>query len=186
MVNFPSLPENAHLAHVFQRFPKGIRPLLELHDALLRETSDLSKAERELIAAYVSGLNQCQFCFGAHSVMAQAFGIAEEVLMALYTDIETADVSEKMKPVLRYVRKLTETPSRIVPTDAAAVFDAGWREEALYDAIAICALYNYMNRIVEGAGILPGPEYRAPNAEDLERRRQSTYMDWGRSIGVLE
>lgn len=185
MSHFPSLPDSAHLSDLFRRFPKGLEPLLRLHDALLREASEFSIAERELIAAYVSGLNQCAFCYGAHKVMARAFGVDEALFDALFGDLENAPVSDAMKPVLRFVRKLTETPSAVVKADAQAVLDAGWSEDALYDAAAICALYNYMNRILDGAGIKPGPEYDAPDEKMLSRRRSGTYMDWGRSAGLL-
>lgn len=67
---FPSLPENAGLAEVFQTFPDTVKPLLAYHDVLLRGESPLTIAQRELIAAYVSGLNACNFCFGAHVLMA--------------------------------------------------------------------------------------------------------------------
>ena len=42
--------------------------------------------------------------------------------------------------------------------DAAAVYDAGWNDEALLYAIAVCAYFNNMNRLVEGAGIIGSPE----------------------------
>jgi hypothetical protein len=42
--------------------------------------------------------------------------------------------------------------------DADSVFTAGWSERALYDAVQICCLYNFMNRFVEGLGLTPIPE----------------------------
>jgi hypothetical protein len=68
-------------------------------------------------------------------------------------DVDAAPVDARMKPVLRYVRKLTQTPSRMTPRDAEAVFAAGWDERALHDAVSVCALFNLMNRLVEGLGI---------------------------------
>ena len=37
--------------------------------------------------------------------------------------------------------------------DADAVFAAGWNDQALHDAVSTCALFNFMNRLVEGHGI---------------------------------
>lgn len=45
-------------------------------------------------------------------------------------------------------------PARVTDLDARLVFDAGFSEDALFDAISVCALYNFMNRIVEGCGVL--------------------------------
>jgi hypothetical protein len=61
------LPEKATLLDVFRMFPETNRPLLEFHEVLLRGASPFTEAERELIAAYVSGLNGCRYCHGVHA-----------------------------------------------------------------------------------------------------------------------
>ena len=76
-----------------------------------------------------------------------------------------------MKPILRYVRKLTLTPSRIVPSDSEAVFEAGRDEQALFDAISVCALFNFMNRIVDGTEIKTNPLLEAPSERDARLER---------------
>jgi uncharacterized peroxidase-related enzyme len=159
MAYLPSLPDDAVLPDVFRAYPATARPLLDYQQALLRGPSPLSVAERELIAAYVSGLNACRYCQGVHAVAAQAVGIGEETLAALLTDVTTAPVAEPMKPILRYVGKLTLTPAKITQEDAEAVLAAGWQEQALHDAVAVCALFNMMNRLVDGLGITAGEDY---------------------------
>jgi uncharacterized peroxidase-related enzyme len=149
----PSLPKTSHLSDLFRQFPRGVAPLMDYTDAVLRDDAELSKAERELIATYVSSLNACEFCFGAHKIYAEAFGIDEAMIAALVNDIDSVAGLDKLKPILRYVRKLNFLPSKIVSADAQAVFDAGWTEEALYEATQVCALFNMMNRIIEGAGV---------------------------------
>jgi alkylhydroperoxidase family enzyme len=74
-------------------------------------------------------------------------------LQALASDFETAPVDERLKPVLRYVEKLTKTPYRMTQADADAVHAAGWDESVLSDAVLICALFNMANRIVDGHGV---------------------------------
>jgi AhpD family alkylhydroperoxidase len=41
------------------------------------------RRQRELIAAYVSGLNACTYCRGTHLAVAAACGVAPEVIKAL-------------------------------------------------------------------------------------------------------
>jgi uncharacterized protein YciW len=89
------------------------------------------------------------------------------VLVASLDNIDIASVDARLKPILRYVRKLTETPSRMTVADAAAVYDAGWDDEALLHAIAVCAYFNNMNRLVEGAGIVGTAEEYAVAAQRL-------------------
>ncbi len=167
MTYMTSLPPGAVLLDVFRAYPGIYRPLLEFHQALLRGPSPLSVAERELIAAYVSGLNACGYCHGVHQATAQEFGVAEGTLAALLDDVATAPVPERMKPLLRYAGKLTLTPAKVTPGDAEAVLAAGWEEQALHDAVAVCGLFNLMNRLVDGLGITAGADYFAAAASRL-------------------
>jgi uncharacterized peroxidase-related enzyme len=183
---YPSLKDPAYLEDLFLRFPRGTGPLMAFHDAILRnQDCALSIGERELIAALVSGLNACDFCFGAHKTMAMAFGMPEATITAMVEDIDSAPIADKLKPILHYVRKLTLTPSKMVQGDADAVFAAGWPEDALHDAVLVCALYNFMNRVLDGAGIAPKPVFDAPDEDSLKARRKSTYSGWARGAGII-
>lgn len=186
MALFPSLSQTPHLGEVFQAFPDHVRPLLEYHDLLLRGDSPLSIAERELIATYVSSLNACSFCFGAHKIYAKVFGVDEAVIDAVVVNLDTAPIDEKFKPMLKYVQKLTTLPVQLRSSDSQAVYDAGWSERALYDAIQICALFNFMNRIIEGTGVSFDYATAPPTEEELEGRKTRSYMDYGRSLGIID
>ena len=52
--------------------PETGRALSELAEVLLRGPSTLARGERELIAAYVSALNDCRYCASSHSACAAA------------------------------------------------------------------------------------------------------------------
>ncbi len=159
MTYLPSLPQDARLLDVFRAFPGPAGPLLDFHQVVMRGPSPLSVAERELIAAFVSGLNSCGYCYGVHQATAGAFGVDPGLLDDLLEDVDAADVDVRMRPVLRYVERLTRTPDKVLPGDAAAVLAAGWDEQALHDVVAVCALFNLMNRYVEGLGVTLGEGY---------------------------
>jgi len=184
MTLFPSLPDTPHLADVYRRFPEHVRPLLDYHDLLLRGASPLTVGERELIAAYVSGLNACGFCFGAHKLYAEVFGFDPALVDQMVSNLDAAPVDEKLKPLLRYAAKLKTLPPRLTPADAQAVYAAGWNEQALFHTIEIAALFNYMNRIIEGAGVAYSYAENPPSAEEKALRRTRTYSDFGRMIGI--
>lgn len=154
MTYLPSLPKDASLVAVFNLYSATYRQLLGFHQAAMRGPSPLTPAEREMIGAYVSGLNSCQFCYGVHTATAAALGIPAGAVSAALDDIDTTEVPERLTPLLRYVRKLTLTPSAITAGDAQAVFDAGFEERALHDAVAVSAMFNMMNRLVDGLGIV--------------------------------
>lgn len=186
MARFPSLPEQPHLADLFKHFGRGIWPLCEFHDIVLRGESEWSVAERELMAAFVSGLNACQFCYGSHRMVAELHGIEAGVLEGLMEDDVQSRVGPRLAPVLAYLKKLTLTPARMTDADAQAVFDAGVSEQALYDAITICALFNFMNRIVEGSGVMKNEANmavsRARHQKNLDN--PSPYREFARQIGL--
>lgn len=159
MSYLPSLPEDAKLLDVFRAFPGTAHPLIDYHEALMRGDSPLTEAERELIAAYVSGLNACTYCFSIHQTTAQTFGVDAALLEHLLTDLDSAPVEDGLRTLLAYLGKVTTDPARVTPTDARRVLDAGWSEHALHDAVSVCALFNFMNRFVNGLGITAGKDY---------------------------
>lgn len=156
MPYFPSVKKNESVSEVFAKFNTGIeKPLMLFHEALMRsDDSPFSTAERELLAAYVSGvMNDCGFCASIHSQVAIKFGVEEGLLERLLEDVDSSGIEDKFKPVLKYVKKLTTDPYKMLRADTEDIFNAGWDERALYDALLICCTWNFMNRFVEGVGL---------------------------------
>lgn len=150
---FSFLDENSDITDITWRDRKRFAPLDRLSQQLMRGESPLTTEQRELLAVLVSALNECQFCYGSHRAVAENFGTDPSLIEALVENIDTAPVDTRFKPMLRYVKKLTLTPSKLVETDANAVYDAGWNEQALQDAICIASLFNFFNRLLDGHGI---------------------------------
>ncbi|WP_448510873.1 carboxymuconolactone decarboxylase family protein [Immundisolibacter sp.] len=155
MPYLPTLNDQATVVDVMMMTPELARPILEYHETLLRGPSPLSVAQRELIAAYVSGVNACNFCHGAHTAVAETYGVEPGLLGSLLADPALAPAEPRLRPILHYVRKLTQAPSSVRPADVQAILDAGWDEQAVHHAAHVCALFNFMNRLVEGHGIAP-------------------------------
>lgn len=132
---FKGLPEDCGVRHILQMNKPVGRALMQLHEALMRSDSPLTPPQHELIAAYVSGLNECQYCFGVHSETAKAFGVPEKILREMLFDLDAAGIDSKMRPLLEYVRRLTVSPHQLMQAVADSVFKAGWSERALHDAI---------------------------------------------------
>ena len=149
---FRSLPPDAGVRHILQMNKPVGRALITLHEALLRGDSPLTPAQHELIAAYVSGLNECQYCFGVHAETASQFGVPEESLRKMLFDLGDVQMEDRMRALLDYVRRLTLAPHQLVQADADRVFAAGWSERALHDAILTTCLFNFMNRLLDGHG----------------------------------
>ena len=129
--------------------------------------SVFSPAQRELFFAYGSAINSCNFCADSHIAVADAFGLDEGLLSQLLVDIDTAEVDERIKPVLKYIKKLTEMPSRMSEADAQAIYAAGWDEQAFFDVVSVCGLHNLLNRVVDGCGIEVGQQEAKSTAVEV-------------------
>jgi uncharacterized peroxidase-related enzyme len=164
-----SLPPEAALLHIFQAFPTAARPLLAYIEVILRGDSPLSAGERELIATYVSDLNKCNYCRSIHRDAAIALGISPAVMEELLSTGEAQKIDQRMAAVLALVRKLTLSPGTITADDTAAIFAAGWDDRALHDAVAVCGLFNLINRFVNGLGVEAPAWYTKRSAEQLTR-----------------
>ena len=175
---FSSLPENPSLRDVLLLFPKASNELMAFVEQVMRTESPLSIGQRELLATFVSSLNSCQFCYGAHLAFSRAFGIEDEKLASLLEDIENAAIEEELKPLLRYVKKLTLEPSKIQKKDAEEVFRAGWSELALFDAVQVCSLFNMMNRLVDGTGVKPDTVNTVLDQHKLRALRKMKYTQY--------
>src|SRR5262249_20627509 len=143
----------AGLLEIFQAFPEAARPLISYHQVLLRGDSPFSAAERELIAAYVSGLIDCNFCRSMHSQIAVDLGMSCEVVADVISNTKKTNIGPRMRSVFKFVRKLTLSPGKIKRKDVEAIFAAGWDDRVVHNITAICGLFNLMSRFVCGLGI---------------------------------
>jgi uncharacterized peroxidase-related enzyme len=153
MPRLSTLPQNATLIDLLKTYPVGARIIGPMVQEALRGPSPLSVQQRELLATYVSGLNACHYCHGAHHHIAQAVGVDGALLDAALENPDAPQVEPRMRPVLRYAQKLTVSPSTLTDADAQAVRAAGWDDEALHSINLVVAAFNFMNRYVEGAGL---------------------------------
>ena len=133
--------------------PETAGPLMELAEVLLRGDNTLTRGERELIAAYVSTRNECEYCSNSHSASAAAQlpGGADQVGQVL-TDPGTAPVSAKLRALLD-IAELVREDGRLVSADAVAkARAAGATDVEIHDTVLIAAAFSMFNRYVDGLG----------------------------------
>jgi len=150
-----SLPDNAGPPAIYTRYPEIYGPWSKMSQALMNGRSSLTEAERELVFAYASGLAGCEYIYIAHSEVAYAWGIENGLIERLLKEPDTTPLNDRLRWLLAYVRKLVLTPKALSQADADYVFNAGWDEQALHDAIAVTARAAFMQRLVEGHGFTP-------------------------------
>ena len=135
--------------------PETAAPLNALAEVLLRGPEDhpLTRGERELIAAYVSNLNECFFCQTSHSGFA-ALQLDEgmELVDQVKRDPETAPISEKLRALLAIAGKVQQSGRAVAPGDVERARDAGATDLEIHDTVLIAAAFCMYNRYVDGLG----------------------------------
>jgi uncharacterized peroxidase-related enzyme len=119
--------------------------------ASMRGASSWSVGERELMAAYVSKLNQCEFCIGAHTATSSRAYQDKGIVDAVLTDLESAPVAEPLKSTLRLIGKLTQR-HEIGMADMRSLLAAGASPSQVEDALAVCFAFNTTNRLADAFG----------------------------------
>lgn len=72
-------------------------------------------------------------------------------------DYTTAPISEAEKALFKFVTKVNRTSNQITRADVDEARRAGWSDEALYDALSVCALFNFYNRWIDATGVQDMP-----------------------------
>ncbi len=75
-------------------------------------------------------------------------------------DYRQADLPAPVRALCDYAVKLTQSPASVGAADAEELRTHGWDDAAIHDAIQVIAYFNYINRVAEGVGIGPEPEWR--------------------------
>lgn len=131
--------------------PETGKPLYDLAQVLLRGESPLTEGERELIATYVSHRNECVFCTSSHAAAARCLLGADAALVdALLADMESTELSDKMKALLRIAGKVQILGKEVQQADIDAAKAAGATDRELHDTVLIAATFSMFNRYVDG------------------------------------
>ena len=133
--------------------PETARPIEALVDALLVAPNSLARGERELIAAYVSALNDCLFCRNAHSAFAAAqLDAGMPLIEQVCADLDTAPLSPKLRALLRMAAAVQRNGQAVTPELVNAARAEGATDVEVHDTVLIAAAFCMLNRYVDGLG----------------------------------
>lgn len=146
--------------------PETARPLNDLVEVLLRAPNSLSPGERELIATYVSYLNDCHYCQSIHGAIAAAhLDGDEELVRRIKADFRHADISEKLKALLVIAGKVQRGGKHVTAEDVAYARSLGATDVEIHDTVLIAAAFCMYNRYVDGLATVQ------PHDEAMYRER---------------
>jgi uncharacterized peroxidase-related enzyme len=162
------LPDAAKLVFYRPDF-YGAKAKAFTHEAM-RGPSAWSVGDRELMAAYVSQVNNSPFCIGAHTATAsQAYGDGPRVA-AVLADLDSAPIEEPLRATLRMLGRLTASGT-LSAGDVRTVLAAGVTPEQVKDALAVGAAFNTTDRLADAFGFqVLTPDGFAAGAKYLLKR----------------
>ncbi len=163
------------------RGPMAFRPETAQHlnglaEVLLRDENSLTRGERELIATYVSYLNDCFFCQNAHGGIAQHYlqcdiGFVDQVKK----DFRETTLSDKMKALLAIAASVQKSGKHVTPDQVEDARKTGATDREIHDTVLIAAAFCMFNRYVDGLGTW-APQDRNIYVERGKRRAEEGYL----------
>lgn len=133
--------------------PETAQPMNDLAEVLLRKDSSLSRGDRELIATYVSYLNDCFFCQSAHGGIAQHYLQCDlEFIEGVKKDFSTSPISEKLKSLLSIAGSVQKSGKSVTEKQVAHARNLGASDLEIHDTVLISAAFCMFNRYVDGLG----------------------------------
>lgn len=124
-----------------------------LHDA----TNTVPMWFQEVIASYVSTLNDCPYSYANHWSNARHLigddARADAVEKALLARTPETAFDGAESAALRYAEKLTTGPGKMIETDVTDLRAAGWDDGQILEINQIVCYFNYANRLLNGLGV---------------------------------
>ena len=139
--------------HLFAFRPEMTVHLARFSHAAMHEEAPIEPKLRELVAAYTSYVNGCEFCYKCHAAIAGELYGDEVLVWSALRDLESSPLSEKEKALLRFVRKVTLNLPSVGASDSQQLRDLGWTDDAIFYTITVCGLFNFYNRWVTASGV---------------------------------
>jgi len=159
-------------------YPETGRHLSAFAHQLMRGESSLNPAERELIAAKVSQVNQCKYCTHSHSQTARHLfpdeekKIVEEVVFKHNNQV----LSEKMQALIQIALAVQQSGLAVEQAHIDKAREAGADDQTIHDTVLISAAFCMFNRYVDGLATMTPDK---PEAYELigKRLAESGYIN---------
>ena len=140
--------------------PAEFRAFFAYHDALLlRESSGLSKGEKEMIIVATSGANGCLYCVVAHGAILRIYEKNALIADQLATNYLKADITPRQKAMLGFAMKVCNASYAVTDDDFAQLHEHGFTDEDAWDIAGITALFGLSNRMANVTSMRPNDEF---------------------------
>ena len=114
--------------------PAEFRAFFAYHDALMiKETGNLSKADREMIVTATSAKNDCLYCVVAHGALLRIYAKNPIVADQVAVNHLKADITPRQRAMLDFAVKVCLDSAAIDEADYVSLREHGFDDEDIWD-----------------------------------------------------
>lgn len=140
--------------------PAEFRAFFAYHDALmLKETGNLTKADREMIVTATSAKNACLYCVVAHGALLRIYSKNPLAADQVAVNHLKADITPRQKAMLDFAIKVCLDSQNVTDNDYAMLHSHGFDDEDIWDIAAITAFFGLSNRMANTISMRPNDEF---------------------------
>lgn len=134
--------------------PESIVKHIDLYMEIMYSKSELSRAEREMMAVIVSVSNGCEYCQIHHAEALNHYWKNAEKVEHLRKNFQQVELTEKENFLCVYAKALTINPEEATKVNITTQLKkVGLSDNAILDATLVVAYFNFVNRIVLALGV---------------------------------
>lgn len=134
--------------------PESIIKHIDLYMEIMFSKSELSRAEREMMAVVTSVSNGCYYCQIHHAEALNHYWKNQSKIEKLRQNFYKAELSEKEMLLCQFAETLTLNPeSSMQEQQIKNLKKFGISDAAILDATLVVAYFNFVNRIVLALGV---------------------------------
>lgn len=142
------------------RRPDEFRAFFAYHDALMvKDTGNLTKADREMIVTATSAKNNCLYCVMAHGAILRIYAKNPQIADQVAINHHKADISPRQKAMLDFAIKVCLDSQSVGESDYALLREHGFDDEDIWDITSITAFFGMSNRIANTISMRPNDEF---------------------------
>lgn len=140
--------------------PAEFRAFFAYHDALmLKDTGNLTKADREMIVTVTSAKNGCLYCVVAHGALLRIYSKNSLVADQVTVNHLKADIMPRQKAMLDFAIKVCLDSQSVSEDDYAKLRLHGFDSEDIWDIAAVTAFFGLSNRMANTISMRPNDEF---------------------------
>ncbi len=153
-----------NVMQIFSLRPQHLMAWRNHYELLMRGESELTLAQREMIAVTVSSVNRCYYCSTTHPAFLRLELAKENRDSHIATELQfaplDAEITSAEKAMLEFAIQVTKSSDTLSSSDLEPLRAHGFSDAAIFDIAEVAAMFNFTNRLMNALGGKPNLEYQ--------------------------